>query len=128
MDFAPWNLLFMDFIIPNHVKQYKKFMETCLKHIIFVNTYITNFESVEGPRTIFKFVECIISKLYEDEDREMINVPYLFLQKFGYEFHIYQKHEMEIWYYVLCRKPKSFSNPLNFSSFKEGNHQILISR
>ena len=33
----------------------------------------------------------------EDGHREMIKIPVKNLQNIGYEFHIYQKHEMEIW-------------------------------
>ena len=49
-----------------------------------------------------------------DEDRKMIHFPLIkSTKKLGYEFHIYQKHEMGI---------------SNFSIFKQGKHPTLNSR
>ena len=74
-----------------------------LKTIIFcVHMGINNFENCWKACTSFFrccFRCCVyhfLDYIWEEEDRQIIQMHKYNLQNIGYGFHIYQKHEMEI--------------------------------
>ena len=122
-------------IITNMLQKIQENMGNSWKHIIFVNMGLKKYLRFENvcPRyhvfsrfwvSHFLSISCYI--LYFTKMR--IGKWYIFnkkhIQKLGYEFHIYEEHEMAMWslfYFQVRESP-------NFFIFKQGNHPIWNSR
>ena len=63
---------------------------------MFVNMGIKKIEKMKVYVPSEVLSTSFFIKISEDEDRRMMKIPLKILQNLGYEFHIYQKHEMEI--------------------------------
>ena len=78
-----------------------------------------SFSQIKMSIYIYIYIYIYIWKYFcGDEDRKMMKNGLIFREKLGYEFHIYQKHEMVIWYffYFQVRDPLGFLELIHIST------------